>query len=133
MIWNTRIKEQRELHKLTLLDVAKKMGISESTAQRYESERGIKNIPYDAIVKYAEILNVSPAYLMGWENPSPAADQPDHTVVGAAKPALSDRAYMVGRAYEHSDYLTQRMVERTLGIEEEAELKEPAGRQAFTA
>ena len=85
----------------------------------------------DKLTILGQALGVDEVWLMGYD--SPTADQPDHPAVGAAKPALSDRAYMVGRAYEDSDYLTQRMVERTLGIEEEVELKEPAGRQAFTA
>lgn len=127
-----RIKERRkELH-LAAEEVAAALGVSRATVYRYESA-DIEKLPITIIEPLAKVLKVSPAYLMGWENPSPAADQPDRPVVGAAKPALSDRAYMVGRAYEDSDYLTQRMVERTLGIEEEAELKEPAGRQAFTA
>ena len=127
-----RIKERRkELH-LAAEEVAAALGVSRATVYRYESA-DIEKLPITIIEPLAKVLKVFPAYLMGWENPSPAADQPDRPVVGAAKPALSDRAYMVGRAYEDSDYLTQRMVERTLGIEEEAELKEPAGRQAFTA
>ena len=127
-----RIKERRkELH-LAAEEVAAALGVSRATVYRYESA-DIEKLPITIIEPLAKVLKVSPAYLMGWENPSPAADQPDRTVVGAAKPELSDRAYMVGRAYEDADYLTQRMVERTLGIEEEAELKEPAGRQAFTA
>ena len=75
MIWNKRIKELREERGLTLLDVSKRLGISESTAQRYESEKGIKNIPYDSIVGYAKVLGVTPSYLMGWD-PSPAAAPP---------------------------------------------------------
>ena len=127
-----RIKERRkELH-LAAEEVAAALGVSRATVYRYESA-DIEKLPITIIEPLAKVLKVSPAYLMGWENPSPAAEQPDHPAVGAAKPELSDRAYMVGRAYEDSDYLTQRMVERTLGIEEEAELKEPAGRQAFTA
>lgn len=66
-----RIKEIRLQRKLTLLEVANHLGISEATAQRYESGE-IKNLKYDTIVALAELLNVSPAYLMGWcDNPSP--------------------------------------------------------------
>lgn len=52
---------------LTLKDVAKKLNISEATAQRYENSNGIKNIPYEAIEKYAKLFKVSPSYFMGWE------------------------------------------------------------------
>ena len=126
------IKNRRIALKLTQDELAKRTGYSD-ISMIAKIEKGQVDLPQSKIVTFASALGVSPACLMGWENPSPAADQPDHSVVGAAKPELSDRAYMVGRAYDDADYLTQRMVERTLGIEEEAELKEPAGRQAFTA
>lgn len=51
---------------LTLLDVARQLGVKEATAQRYESGE-IKNIKHETIVSLSEILNCSPSYLMGWE------------------------------------------------------------------
>lgn len=66
MIWNDRIKYLRELNKLTLKEVASKLNVTEATAQRYEST--IKNIPYEIIIKYAQIFGVSPSYIMGWES-----------------------------------------------------------------
>lgn len=61
-----RIKELRLKNKLTLLEVANALGVSEATAQRYESGE-IKNLKYDTIVALANLFNVSPGYLMGWE------------------------------------------------------------------
>ena len=61
------IKEQRLKNKLTLLEVANKLGVKEATMQRYESGE-IKNIKHDTIVKLAKIFSCSPAYLMGWED-----------------------------------------------------------------
>lgn len=52
---------------LTLKEVAEKIGITEATAQRYES--GLVNtIPYERIEMLAKLFMVSPAYLMGWED-----------------------------------------------------------------
>lgn len=65
---NNKIKELREQSGLTLKQVAEFIGCSVATAQRYESENGIKNIPYDAIAKYAELFNVSPSYIIGWKD-----------------------------------------------------------------
>lgn len=65
MIWNQRIKEQRLLNGITLKEVAARLGITEATAQRYEST--IKSIPYDNIATLARLFGCSPAYLMGWE------------------------------------------------------------------
>ena len=44
------------------------MGVSEATVQRWESGN-IKNIRRERISKLAEVLHVTPASLMGWENP----------------------------------------------------------------
>lgn len=66
-IWNERIKNRRKELGLTLLDVANKIGVTEATAQRYESGK-IKKIPHENICAYAEILDCTPAYLMGWED-----------------------------------------------------------------
>ena len=62
-----RIKELRLKNKLTLLEVANALGVSEATAQRYESGE-IKNLKYDTIVALANLFKVSPGYLMGWES-----------------------------------------------------------------
>lgn len=62
---NERIKQRRTNLNLTLVDVANFLGVKEATAQRYESGE-IKNIKHETIVKLAEILKCSPAYLMGW-------------------------------------------------------------------
>ncbi len=68
-IWNERIHERRILKGITLAQVAEKLGVTEATAQRYE--RGnIKSIPYEHMCAYGEMLNCSPAYLMGWEDNS---------------------------------------------------------------
>lgn len=60
------LKIRRKELNYTLLDIAKKIGVSEATVQRWESGN-IKNLRYDKIVALADILEISPAYLMGWE------------------------------------------------------------------
>lgn len=65
-IWNERIHERRIEKGITLAQVAEMLGVTEATAQRYECGN-IKNIPYEQMCAYGEILNCSPAYLMGWE------------------------------------------------------------------
>lgn len=61
-----RIKEIRLQHGLTLKQLADRLGVSESTVQRYESGL-IKNLKYETMVELAEILGCSPSYLMGWD------------------------------------------------------------------
>lgn len=47
-------------------ELEKRSGISKSALQRYATGK-TKKIPLDVIVTVAPIINVSPAYLMGWE------------------------------------------------------------------
>ena len=62
-----RIKELRQQNELTLLQLAKKLNVSESTAQRYETGH-IKKLKYETMELLGNIFNCSPAYLMGWSN-----------------------------------------------------------------
>lgn len=65
-IWNERIRSKRQEKGITLAQIADKLGVTEATAQRYESGN-IKSIPYEHMCAYGEILGCSPAYLMGWD------------------------------------------------------------------
>lgn len=67
-IMSTRIKELRLAQDMTLLEVADRLGVSESTVQRYESG-AIANLKYDTIIDLANLFGVDPCYLMGWTSP----------------------------------------------------------------
>ncbi len=69
-----RIKERRIAMGLTLFDVAIALGVSEATAQRYESGE-IKNLKHDTVLELSKIFRCSPSYLMGWEDAT-LADTP---------------------------------------------------------
>lgn len=60
------IKKKRNQKGITLLEMAESIGVREATAQRYESG-GIKNLKRETIIKIANVLKTTPAYLMGWE------------------------------------------------------------------
>jgi transcriptional regulator with XRE-family HTH domain len=61
-----RAKDRRKELGLTLLQVAKRVGVTEATVQRWESGK-IKSLQYDNIIKLAYALDTTPAFLMGWE------------------------------------------------------------------
>lgn len=62
-----RLKALREQHGISQIDFATKMNVSKQTLYKYENNI-ITNIPSDKIEAAAKIVNVSPAYIMGWEN-----------------------------------------------------------------
>lgn len=61
-----RIRERREYLGISQIDLAKKIHVLKQTLYKYEMNI-ITNIPSDKIEEIAEILKVSPSYLMGWE------------------------------------------------------------------
>lgn len=61
------LSERRKELGLTLMQIAKQMDVSEATVQRWESGN-IKSLRHEKITRLADILNVSPAALMGWED-----------------------------------------------------------------
>lgn len=61
-----RIKERRKALKLSQRDLAKKIGYADhSTITKIEA--GKVDLPQSKIVQFAEVLSVSVAYIMGWE------------------------------------------------------------------
>lgn len=61
-----RIKTIRKVKGLTLLELGKAVGISESTAQRYEDGK-IKSVSIDMVRKFSHALNTPLQSLMGWD------------------------------------------------------------------
>lgn len=61
------LKTRRKELGLTLLEIANRIGVTEATVQRWESGE-IKTLRQGRIAKLAEILEVSPAQLMGWDD-----------------------------------------------------------------
>lgn len=66
---NEILKERRLELQLTMLDVAKSVGVSEGTISRWESG-DIANMRRDKIAALATTLKISPSVIMGWEEES---------------------------------------------------------------
>ncbi len=64
---HNNIKKLRLEQNLTLEEVGKRTNTTKQTIKRYEDAE-ISNIPYDRIIALAKCFNVSPSYLMGWED-----------------------------------------------------------------
>ena len=61
------LKHRRKELGLTMLDIARMVGVSEGTISRWESG-DIANMKRDKIVALANALQVTPAFIMGWED-----------------------------------------------------------------
>lgn len=69
------LKEEREKLGLTLTDVAELVGVNVSTILRCENG-DIANMKRDKIVALSKALHISPAIIMGWDEPT----QSKHTI-----------------------------------------------------
>jgi transcriptional regulator with XRE-family HTH domain len=64
-----KLKLCREKAGMTQEEVGKSLGVKKQTIAKYEAGI-ITNIPIDSIEKMSLLYNVSPAYIMGWEEKS---------------------------------------------------------------
>lgn len=70
-----RIKRRRENLDMSVDVLAKKVGKSRATIYRYENGF-IEKLPTDVLIPFAEALQTTPEYLMGWTN-NPIAHRND--------------------------------------------------------
>jgi len=62
-----KIKYLRTRQGMTLEELGEKVGVGKSTVRKWETG-AIANMRRNKIASLADALNVSPSYLMGWEN-----------------------------------------------------------------
>ena len=72
----TIIANKRNELGLTLEDVAKICNVSISTVKRWESGE-IVDIKRDKVVKLAQAMHTTPAYIMGWEDEDKTKEEID--------------------------------------------------------
>ena len=81
-----RVKQRREMLGMTQEALAYKMGYK-SKSSSTKIERG-RSVTQKVIVKLAKALEVTPAYLMGWEEDSPVILFDTKTIVKAIDKAF---------------------------------------------
>lgn len=71
-----RIKSKREELSLSQAELAKRIGYTSPTSIA-KIEAGKVDLPQSKIIAFAEALDTTPAYLMGWEEDDPVRQDPD--------------------------------------------------------
>ena len=107
MLIGERIKQLREANSLTQEELARRLETSKQTIYKYENQV-ITNIPSDKIELLAKIFNVSPIYLMGWENKNSKAEN---------SYPLSDREYTHITKYRKLDVISKELVDLVIDKE----------------
>jgi transcriptional regulator with XRE-family HTH domain len=63
----TRIKELRILHGMSQEELGKRIGVQRAAINKYEKGT-VENIPIKNIEKIARVFDVSPTYIVGWND-----------------------------------------------------------------
>jgi transcriptional regulator with XRE-family HTH domain len=64
-----RIKYLRSLHQMSQEELGLRVGVQRAAINKYETGV-VVNIPIHTIEKLASVLDVSPTYLVGWDEPN---------------------------------------------------------------
>ena len=75
MSMGDRIRGKRIEKELTMEQLADKLGVGKSAVNKWEKGH-VQNIKRSTIEKLCQILDCSPAYLFGWEEPEATWDGP---------------------------------------------------------
>lgn len=102
-----RIKQTRNLRKMSAEALGKLIGKDRATIYRYEKNE-IENVPYTIICNIAEALNVHPAYLMGWEDVESGSSYTYFPVSVSAGTLLEVSAVTNGNTISIPDHLLGR-------------------------
>lgn len=103
-----RIKNKRIDMGLTQEELAEMLGLQKSAVAKYENGR-VENIKRSIIFKMSEVLNCSPAYLMGWEEEKPEKVlNVDHALLLKDYDELTDTNKIVARDLIRSLLATQK-------------------------
>lgn len=63
----TRIKELRLLYEMSQEELGRRVGVQRAAINKYEKGT-VTNIPISTIEEIAKVFDVSPTYLVGWDN-----------------------------------------------------------------
>jgi transcriptional regulator with XRE-family HTH domain len=101
-------------------DFAAKIGASKQTVYKYENDI-VTNIPSDMIERICHVFNVSPGYLMGWEEKhegTAASCSPDSSgsVPEGALIVSDPNEVEVIEAYRKKDLSGRNMIRGALGL-----------------
>lgn len=120
MTTGERIKKRRLELGLSQEELAKRLG-NKSRASVCTVEKDKEDLTTDRIRKYAEALETTPAYIMGWDDPVETFDTPEafeshwnHIGGGRHPIELTDEEYTLIVDYRTADTYTQESIKRAL-------------------
>lgn len=78
-----RIKELRLLAEMSQDELGRRVGVQRAAINKYEKGT-VENIPIKTIEKIAQVFDVSPAYIVGWNNQESSLSAEVKTIQGVS-------------------------------------------------
>lgn len=94
-----RLKALRKEHGMTLEEVGKAVGVGKSTVRKWETGM-IENMRQDKLSRLAKVFDVSPAYLMGWEEEPKQLDTAKAALLAEVENMSEEQAALLLAAFQ---------------------------------
>ena len=105
-----RIKELRKIANLSQEELGRRVGLQRAAINKYE--RGlVTNIPLSVVEKMAQVLDVSPTYIVGWDNDSPNPLSTEVKILQGVKQFYGDDSIDLLESYTELSPLGKRRVQ----------------------
>jgi repressor LexA len=99
-----RIKKRRNELGITVDEIAEALGVNRATVYRYESKE-IEKMPLTVLEPLAEVLKVTPYYLMGWTDDATDFSRRDFLSVAKRRIPVIGNVHCGDPVYAEEDYL----------------------------
>ena len=105
-----RIKELRKIANLSQEELGRRVGLQRAAINKYE--RGmVTNIPLTVIEKLAQVLDVSPTYIVGWDDSSPNPLSTEVKILQGVKQFYGDDVIDLMESYTELSPMGKRRVQ----------------------
>ena len=105
-----RIKELRKIANLSQEELGRRVGLQRAAINKYE--RGsVTNIPLTVIEKLAQVLDVSPTYIVGWDDNSPNPLSTEVKILQGVKQFYGDDVIDLMESYTELSPMGKRRVQ----------------------
>lgn len=109
-----RIRTARERKGITQEELGRMCGTTKQTIFKYESGT-ITNIPLDRVEKIAEILDIAPSYITGWDKP-PFSESSDDLPSNVTPLPPMDKIPLVGKIACGTPILAEQNIEEYIDL-----------------
>lgn len=109
----TRIKYLRTISNMSQEELGRRVGVQRAAINKYE-KGSVTNIPLSTIEKIAMVFNVSPTYIVGWDNAETNPLSAEVKVLQGVKKFYGEDSVYLLEGFTHLNNKGKRRVKRYL-------------------